>query len=78
MQELDKLFTQRDDVSESLQDLSEFKPSASGGDTVIIRRQDGKSHSTSHPEAISGMVDEARKRLKNKLEDLENRILNLF
>jgi DNA-directed RNA polymerase specialized sigma subunit len=78
MSDLDKLFTLRDDVEDALKSITDYKPSHTGGDTVIIRRQDGQSHSTSHPIVIAAMVDVAKDKLKARLEEIEQQIMSLF
>ena len=72
---LEKYVSQLQLVEEALQELQEFKPSPSGGDSVIIRQHNGSSHSTSHPAAIEAMVAAAIEKLKAKRSELENLIV---
>lgn len=72
---LEKYVTQLELVEESLEELQDFSPDPNGGDQIIIRRANGKSHSTNHPAAVEAMVSAAVAKLQSKKAELEDCIV---
>lgn len=74
-QMLEKYVTQLELVEESLEELADFTPDPNGGDQVIIRRANGKTHNTNHPVAIEAMMAAAVSKLQARKAELEDCIV---
>lgn len=72
---LEKYVTQLELVEESLEELQDFSPDPNGGDQIIIRRANGKTHNTNHPVAIEAMMAAAVAKLQARKAELEDCIV---